>query len=216
MREGEEEAQALEEEPKARRLPAGLHGLPRELVERNQRERLIAAVAEVCAERGYAATSVADVTRRAGVSTASFYKQFADKRECLLESFEELFGRLLEEIERACVEEAEPTTKARSGIRTAASLLAADPPTARLLTVEIAAVGAEGVRCQHDAIERLAARLRGARRPSSIGEEHCPSAEWTAVAAMASLVARRIAEGEIPDSSELEAIYGFLDNEDGG
>jgi len=30
-----------------RRLPPGPHGLPPELVERNQRERLIAAMAEV-------------------------------------------------------------------------------------------------------------------------------------------------------------------------
>jgi hypothetical protein len=40
-----------------RRLPPGPHGLPPELVERNQRERLIAAMAEVCAERGYAESS---------------------------------------------------------------------------------------------------------------------------------------------------------------
>jgi hypothetical protein len=43
------------EDDRARRLPAGSHGIPREVVERNQRERLIAAMAEVCAERGYAA-----------------------------------------------------------------------------------------------------------------------------------------------------------------
>ena len=65
-----------------RRLPPGPHGLPPELVERNQRERLIAAMAEVCGEQGYAESSVAEVAKRAGVSTASFYRQFKDKRDC--------------------------------------------------------------------------------------------------------------------------------------
>lgn len=183
--------------------------MPPDLVARNQRERLIAAMAEVCAERGYGAASVADVTRQAAVSTASFYKQFADKRECLLESFEELFGRLLEEIERACASEEEPTARVRAGIGTAVSLLAGDLPTARLLTVEVLAVGSEGVQRQHEAIEKLAAMLQKAREPDS-SPVPFPNAEWAAVTAMTALVARRVAEGEIPTSSELEAVCILL------
>src|SRR5690242_12142294 len=103
-----------EAEDRVRRLPSGPHGIPPELVERNQRERLIAAMAEVCGERGYGEASVAEVAKRAGVSTASFYRQFKDRRECLLASFEELFGRLLAEIERACAAVELPADKARA------------------------------------------------------------------------------------------------------
>jgi AcrR family transcriptional regulator len=188
-----------------RRLPPGPHGIPPELVERNQRERLIAAMAEVCGENGYGNTSVADVARHAGVSTGSFYHQFKDKRECMLTSFKELFGRLLNEVERAC--EAEPAEKAKAAIRTAASLLAGDPPTARLLTVEIVTVGKEGVRLQHEAIEQLAGRLREGRQPDAVGPVPVPGDEWAAVAAMVALVARRVAEGGSASPSELEAIY---------
>jgi AcrR family transcriptional regulator len=180
------------------------------LVARNQRERLIAAMAEECAAGGYAATSVADVARRAGVSTASFYRQFKDRRECMLASFEELFERLLEAVERACMGEAEGVEKVRTGIRTAANLLAADPPTARLITVEIAAVGTEGVRLQHEAVERLAERLREAREPDAASPASFPTPEWAAVAAMVALVARRVAEGESPSLSELEGICDLL------
>jgi AcrR family transcriptional regulator len=195
------------ESGKAQRLPPGPHGLPPELVARNQRERLVAAMAEVCAEGGYAAATVAEVVRRAGVSTASFYRQFKDRRECMLVSFEELFGRLLGEIERACEAEAEPAAKARAGIHTAATLLAADPPTARLLTVEIAAVGTEGVRLQHEAIEQLAARLR---EPGAADPAQLPSAEWAAVAAMVALLARGVAEGKPVDPAALEALAARL------
>ncbi len=166
-------------------------------------------MAEVCAERGYGAVSVADVTRRAGVSTASFYKQFADKRECLLESFEELFGRLLAEIERACSSEREPAARVQAALGTAIDLLAADPPTARLLTVEILAVGAEGAQHQQNAIERLAGLLRQAREPGSDSPSF-PSPEWAAIAAMVALLARRVAEEASPELAELEAVLGFL------
>jgi AcrR family transcriptional regulator len=195
---------------KARRLPPGPHGLPPELVARNQRERLIAAMAEVCAKGGYEGATVTDVVRRAGVSTASFYRQFKDRRECMLVSFEELFGRLLGEIERTCGAEVEPASKARAGIRTAATLLAGDAPTARLLTVEILAVGTEGVRLQHEAIDQLATRLREAREPGGSSPVQVSSPEWIAVAAMVASIGRRVAEGERPEPTELEAICAHL------
>lgn len=198
------------EDDRARRLPPGPHGIPPELVARNQRERLIAAMAEVCAEGGYAAATVVEVARRAGVSTASFYGQFADRLECMLASFEELSERLLEEVERACDGEGEPAARARAGVRTAATLLSADLPTARLLTVEIVAAGPEGVRLQHEAIERLAARLRAASPLEAASAQSFPSAEWAAVAAMVAVVAKRVAEGQSPTPAELEAVLDSL------
>lgn len=177
------------EADRSRRLPGGQHGIPREVVERNQRERLIAAMAEVCAERGYAGVSVADITRQAAVSTASFYKQFADRQACLLASFEELFGRFAEALEQVC-DDVPAEDKARAGIHAATEMLAGDLPTARLLTVEVLAGGPEGVRLQHTAIERLAERLHE---------------DWATLAAMVALVARRVVNGESPTATELEA-----------
>lgn len=189
-----------------RRLPPGPHGIPPELVERNQRERLIAAMAEVCAERGYAESSVAEVAKRAGVSTASFYRQFKDRRECMLASFEELFGRLLEAIEGACPRNEGAGERARIGAATAAALLADDVPTARLLSVEIIAVGPAGVRAQQEAIERLAGLIvRG--RDTSI-QPGDPA--WAVVAACASLIALRSTRGERLDASALQAIAARL------
>jgi AcrR family transcriptional regulator len=185
-------------------LPPGPHGIPPELVERNQRERLIAAMAEVCAERGYAESSVAEVAKRAGVSTASFYRQFGGKRECMLASFDELFERLLEQIEVSCGGEGDREARARAGVRAAAALLAADPPAVRLLCIEIVAVGPEGVRAQHEGIERLAEALRGG------GVDGTFDAAWAAIAAMSALVARRAAEGRPPDPDELEVLVEVI------
>jgi len=164
-------------------------------------------MAEECAERGYAETSVAEVARRAGVSTASFYRQFKDRRECMLASFEELCGRLIETIEGRCADEADPDRRARAGIRMAAELLGGDLPTARLLTVEIVAAGQEGVRVQQAAIERLATLLRKARGVDGASPAPPPAGpEWIAVAAMVTLVAGRTIEVDAATAEELEAV----------
>lgn len=167
-------------------------------------------MAEVCAEGGYAATTVTAVARRAGVSTASFYRQFGGRRECMLASFEELAARLLEEVERACADDREPLAKARTAIGTAAALLSGDLPAARLLTIEIVAVGPEGVHLQHEAIERLATRLREARETVGSSQTSFLSREWATVAAMVAVVAKRVAEGEGPSAEDLEATCDWL------
>jgi AcrR family transcriptional regulator len=173
----------------ARRLPPGSHGIPADVVARNQRERLVAAMAEVCAERGYAEASVAGVAKRAGVSSLTFYKQFAGKRDCMLAAHRQLLGRLLEEVDRACGSESAPEAKSRAAIRTALALFAADPPSARLLTVDVLAAGPEGVK-RHDAMAAaFAERL---------------DTDWVRAAGMLALVGKLVVAGEADRLPELE------------
>jgi AcrR family transcriptional regulator len=170
----------------ARRLPPGSHGIPTELVARNQRERLIAAMAEVCAERGYVDTSVERVAKRAGVSSVTFYKQFADKRDCLLAAHRQLLGRLLEVLDRKAEEKGgrqdrEVETGVRAILGSALEIFVADPPSARLLTVEILAAEPEGVK-RHDAmVEAFAERL---------------GTDWIRAAGLLALVGKLVVAGE--------------------
>ncbi len=184
------------------RLPSGAHGIPSELVARNQLERLVAAVAEACAEHGYAETSVADLAVRAGVSTATFYKLFAGKRECALEAHRELLGRLLEEVDRACAAVGEREAKVRAGAHTVLALLAADPPTGRLLTVEVLALGPVGAARNDAAVEAFATRLL-AGRESDVASSG-PSANWVLVAGIAALIGKRVMAGEAGELPGLE------------
>ncbi|MGC1165192.1 MAG: helix-turn-helix domain-containing protein [Solirubrobacterales bacterium] len=183
----------------ARRLPTGAHGIPADVVARNQRERLVAAVAEACAEHGYAEMSVAELARRAGVSTATFYKLFPGKRECALEAHRELLERLLEEVDRACAGAAEE--RVRVGVRAVLGLLAADPPTARLLAVEVLALGPAGAARNDAAIEAFASRLRVGRES---GVASPASAEWILVAGISALIGKRVMAGEAAALPELE------------
>lgn len=87
------------------RLPRGRHGMPQEMVAEIQRDRLLGAAASVIAEQGYASLVVADITARAGVSRATFYKLFDDKHDCVFASQRWAFDRL----HRAILEATEPT-----------------------------------------------------------------------------------------------------------
>jgi AcrR family transcriptional regulator len=183
-----------------RRLPAGPHGIPPDVVALNQRERLIAALAEACAEHGYAETSVAELAQRASVSTATFYKLFAGKRECALEAHGELLERLLEEVDRACGEVEGQGAKVRAGVRTVLVLFAADAPTARLLTVEVLALGPAGAARNDAAVEAFASRLW--RDPA--GGSKSSASEWATVAGIAMLIGKRVMAGEAATLPELE------------
>jgi AcrR family transcriptional regulator len=176
----------------ARRLPPGPRGIPADIVTRNQRERLFAAVAEVCAEKGYVETSVADLATRASVSTATFYKLFAGKRACVLDAHGELLERLLEEVDRACEVAATWEEKVRAGVRAVLVLFAADAPTARLLTIEVLSLGPAGAARNDAAVEAFAARLRRERS----GDSRSADPEWTTVAGIAMLLGKYVMAGE--------------------
>ena len=64
--------------------------MPREEAERNQRERLFAAMVASVAEKGYEATTVADLVELSGVSRSAFYRTSSDKEECFLAACEAL------------------------------------------------------------------------------------------------------------------------------
>ena len=51
------------------------------------RARVLEAITQVVADKGYAATTVADVCRAARVSRGTFYEQFAGKEEAFLEAY---------------------------------------------------------------------------------------------------------------------------------
>jgi AcrR family transcriptional regulator len=69
-------------------LPRSAAGSVREQLRASQRGRLICAMADSVAAKGYAATSVGDVIALAGVSRRTFYEQFEDKEACFLAAYD--------------------------------------------------------------------------------------------------------------------------------
>lgn len=115
-------------------LPRGPHRLARDEVLASQRGRMLDAIAEVVALRGYNSATVADVVERAGVSRKTFYEHFRDKEECFLAAYDTGV-----EILMATMRDAGDDIRPRIGafLRT----LAAEPAFARTFVIEVGAAG---------------------------------------------------------------------------
>lgn len=123
------------------RLPRGRHGLPRELVERSQRERLMAAVVKVTVAKGYESTTVGDILGEAGVGRESFYELFDDKLDCMVAAHKILLDDLEEHVRAAYIGEGPWPQRAREGLEATLEWFAADPDASRFLLVEMSTVG---------------------------------------------------------------------------
>jgi AcrR family transcriptional regulator len=145
-------------------LPRGRHGIPRELIVANQRQRLLAAAALQIAAHGYASLSVADIAGRAGVSRVTFYANFEDKLDCVLAAQAVVLARLRKLI--AAAYEEQPSWAEGVAAATAAVLgfAAKAPHEANLVRISTATTGEpELARRGLDAVERLAAAMRERR-----------------------------------------------------
>jgi AcrR family transcriptional regulator len=136
-------------QPVPRSLPRGRHAADREVVLASQRGRLLEAMAACVAEQGYAATTVADVIARAGVSRKTFYEQFSDKHACFLAAWESGFELLLGEVVKATAAVDGWEEQLRAGARVYLEVLAAAPAFARSFLIEVLGAG-------EDALDRRA------------------------------------------------------------
>jgi AcrR family transcriptional regulator len=137
------------------RPPRGRHGLPREVIEHSQRQRLLAATMRVVAAKGYAATTVADLTKEAGISRTTFYALFDDKESCFLAAYDDAVDRLVHRV-TAAYDGAEPwPDRLRAGLESMLRALAENPAQARMALVDVAAAGPAAQRRYRTALQRL-------------------------------------------------------------
>lgn len=145
------------------RLPAGRHGLPRSFVASNQRRRIVAGMLQVLLRHGYPATTIGHLTREAGVSRATFYKQFEDKEECFLATYDIAAAWLCEQVERSVAMHRQWPDRVGVGVAAALRLLAANPGIANLIAIEALQAGQAARRRRQACLGRLAVILRDGR-----------------------------------------------------
>lgn len=136
-------------------------GTPREVAERNQRARLFGAMVAAVAEKGYEATTVADLVRISGVSRSAFYRHFEDKQACFVAAVEAMVDPALQTL--AGEDAAEPgTERARQAFESLFQMIVDQPAAAKMCIVEVYAAGPEGaalVDRTMDAATAVAAQL---------------------------------------------------------
>lgn len=144
---------------KARPLPRGPHGLSRDEVIRSQRERLLDAMTDAVAEKGYANTVVADVVQRSGVSRATFYQLFRDKDDCFRAAYQahaDLVARVMTSgLEQLRQSDDSPLEKLDRILGLYLASLAAAPALARVFLVEVYAAGPKLIEQRRASLEQF-------------------------------------------------------------
>jgi TetR/AcrR family transcriptional regulator len=105
-----------------------------------QRQRIVDAMIESCAEKTFAATTITDIVGRARISRTTFYKQFDDKRACFDATLDHCLEQLGELAATAYSPEDAPADAARKAATAVIEDLAARPGVAQLLTGDAIAV----------------------------------------------------------------------------
>lgn len=176
--------------------------MPREVTEQHQRDRLIAGVATAIAEHSYRNLTVGHVIAAAGISRATFYKNFENGEEAVLAAHEAIFERFLGLVFRACNAASEWPFKVRSVIEATLDYAAAEPAQVGLLTLDPLSANVEMTQQVLASTEHLAALLSRGRALSE--EAALPElTEKSVVGALTAIVSSRIANGEAERLPEL-------------
>jgi AcrR family transcriptional regulator len=114
--------------------------IPIDIGERSQRQRIVEAMVECCAEKTYAATTIADIVSQASISRTTFYKRFSGKRECFDAALDWCLEELRMTAEDSCSAADPPTEAVRKAAAAMLELMAAKPALTQLLTGEAVSV----------------------------------------------------------------------------
>jgi AcrR family transcriptional regulator len=197
-----------------RRLPRGSHGLDRDVVAASQRARLLEAVGHAVAEKGYAAATIDDIVRGAGVSKKTFYEHFDDKEGCFLAAYEAAAQELFVRVRDAHVGCQGWLERTRAGIAAYLRWLAAEPALARVFLIEVAAAGPRAAEVRERIRDRYAVLLKDLgeeARAEMPGLPRLPAEVFHgAVAAVDELVVRRIRDASAESLPELEPVLVYL------
>ncbi len=131
-------------------LPPGRPKFSSAEVVRNQRERILYATAEVAARKGYATTTVADITSVAGVDRRVFYANFPGKQKAFLAIHEIGFQQLMAVCASAFFSGSSWPERIWEGIRAGTHFDATYPVLAHIGYVEAHAVGSPAIQRVED------------------------------------------------------------------
>jgi AcrR family transcriptional regulator len=172
-------------------------------VAQNQRERLLAALAECLEEKGYDRTTVSLIGKRAGVSKSDFYKQFESKDACFIAAYDDAVERIRVEVLAACAERESWAAGVLAALKALLDLFAKESAQAQLILVEGLRAG-RGVYDRYQiALQSFVPYLRDGA-PAPAGGERPPEAtDEAVVGGIASLLGRRVLAGGTKKMPEL-------------
>jgi AcrR family transcriptional regulator len=168
-------------------LPRGRHKLDPQLVAASQRQRLLEAITELVAEKGYPEVTIGDIVTRAGTAKRTFYDHFADKLQCFLAALDVITDTLVASSARLFEVSGTVRERCEYSMRGYFELLASMPNTAKVFYLEAIAAGPEAVTRRHDVHLKFARNIVALSRAASQAGEGQELSELHALAVVGAL-----------------------------
>jgi AcrR family transcriptional regulator len=164
----------------------------------SERERVLQAMAELCAERGYRETTVEAVVERAGVTQETFDSMFKDGRdECLLAAVNAIMGETVSVVSGAYSADQSEWDSAIAGIRAILELMAANPSYASLGYIVGRHEGPPEVKQVYESGVNVLVVMLDRLRDYGGWDTQPPSAARAALGGAEALVRREIVAGRV-------------------
>jgi AcrR family transcriptional regulator len=120
------------------------------------RRRLLDAMADAVAHKGYADTTIADLAARARVSRRTFYEHFSSKEECLIALYEAASRQALGVLRDAIDPAHDPLTQAERALGAYLATMASNPVLLKTLFIAILGLGDAGLQARRRVNQHLA------------------------------------------------------------
>lgn len=183
--------------------------LSAEFIASGKRRRLVDAIVELSAERGYRSTSIGDIVARARVSRKTLYDNFEGKEGLFLAALDQTISEALSRTEAACEGgEGDHLDRLDAGLGALLVFVTEHPDAARTWLIEAPLAPPPGPERYNESLTRFAELLREgaplpAKRPDTLAE--------TLVGGVAWILSRQIRRGEAGQASTLlPELAGFI------
>jgi AcrR family transcriptional regulator len=185
------------------RLHGGRHRIPPDVVAFQQRERLLSAIVQVVAERGYNDATIGQITAVAAISRRTFYEHFKSKEEGFQAAFDIVLEHIFEIVAGALEAQDEWADQVAAALVALLAFLAAEPAMARFTLLASVAAGEPMVSRRQEVVARFTAMLR-VGRPQRVNDRPLPeSIEEAVVGGIVTLLGRRVAAGQAAELDRL-------------
>ena len=177
-----------------------------------QRQRLLRAAAAEFARRGYSGASSESISRRAGMSKATFYAHFANKEDCIIALFDRAAEVLTEAMAQAARDAGTENAAGRmqAGTRAFLTSLAQHPEFAQTLLVEIIGAGPRAAQRRDQILQVFAdvidSENEAAARRGLSPRFASPHDAFAIVGAITELISRQVRLGQPKDVLELAPV----------
>lgn len=157
--------------------------LPREFIAGHKRRRMMDAVAELTAERGYESTKIADIVKRAAVARKTLYDNFDGKEDLFLSALDATLKEMRAVVEAGCEGVAEPEEKIAAGLEALLGFIAERPAASRMAMIEAISATPSSARLHDAGLRQFVELLRRSApkrrdRPDTIEESLVGGVAW--------------------------------------